>query len=166
MANFKIYINKIESYKTDSVTGFRLKQTMYNALRTCYQSGVVFPYRYLLEKYCIPSSKDYISDADYYMIADNEIIRTKRTKSATEHFLTDLAKTTGGKVVFSKDKEPMLLINGMLLRASAANSKYFTEEYVENFDTPYDLYPRVINIVGDNFLVETKKGVCEWEYHE
>ena len=31
------------------------------------------------------------------------------------------------------------------------------------FSLPYELYPRIINIVGDKALIETDSGVCEWK---
>lgn len=164
MANHEIYIKKLENYKQASVTGFRLKQAMYNCVRACYLNNVTFPYQHLLERYCIPSGEDYITDEGYYLIKGEEIVEASRTKGLAEVFLTELSAAVGGKVVFSKDQEPMLLLGDMVLRASRLTpSMAFTDEYKEDFAVPYELYPRIINIVDGKALIETQKGVCEWQ---
>lgn len=162
MAKSEIYLNKIEKSRKDAVTGFRLKQAMYNAVRACHAESVSFPYQQLLEKYCIPSGEDCLSDEQYYLLTDNGFVQSVRLPSEREVALRVLADKTGGKVVFSKDREPMLLVGGLLLQATSAEGKSYTDDFVEDFSVPYALYPRTVNIVDGKALVEKEKGVCEW----
>lgn len=169
MAKSEIYINKIEKFKEKSGTGFRLKQAVYNALLSCDIEKTDFPYKKLLEKYCIPGKEDYLQDEQYYLLTDDgeNAIKSKRMWSEKERWLRNIADDLDGEIVFSKDSEPMVLVNGMLLRAQEAKEDSYNTEYSENFELPYEQYPRIINIKydenGRHVLLETEKEKCIWE---
>lgn len=164
MAKSEVYINKIESCRERSITGFRLKQIFYNAIISCNREGSKFKYLNMLEKYCIPTSEHYIDDKKYYRIIGDEIVQSIRTKKETEILMEKLAAHVSGRVVYSRDGDPMLLLDNFVLRAFALKEDtFFTDEYEENFDTPYDLFPRIINIKDGKVLIEVEKGKCIWK---
>lgn len=111
MTKLGVYLEKIEKTRTYAATGFRIKQSMYNAVRSCYKERIEFPYRFLLERYCIPGTKTYLTDKDYYLLKENEFVASKRTVSDKELFLHQLAAQTGGTVGFTLDKDPVLVVD-------------------------------------------------------
>lgn len=163
MAKCERYLLKLDSCKTCSMTGMRLKMAMYNAVRACYAENVPFPYQCLLERYCIPGKEDYLDDRKYYKIFGNKIVESERSVSETEQFLGKLAAETGGRLVYGKCREPMAILDGMVITASQIKKDtFFTDDYVEDFSVPFDLYPRVINVVNGMALIEIREGVTEW----
>lgn len=162
MAKSITYLNKIERCRETSATGFRIKQAMYNALRACHAEGIEFPHQAALEKHCIPGKDGYLEDKRYYLLTEHGFAESERTMSEREIAFRTLAEKTGGKVVFTPEREPVLMVNGWLLRGGPVHEdSKFTEEYEEDFSVPYALYPRVINILEDgSWLIEESPGVC------
>lgn len=163
MAKLDIYFKKIEKSRTVAVTGFRFKQALYNAVICCHKEKRVFPYGWLIEQYAVPAAKDYLTDEAYYLLTDDGVVLSERPVSDKEAFLRTLADKVGGEVVFTSDRQPVLRVNGWILNAASAEGRSFENAFVEDFSVPYDLYPRIINIVGDKALVETDKGICVWK---
>lgn len=162
MTKSKVYLEKIEKTRTLAATGFRIKKEMYNALRSCYKEGIEFPFRFLLEHYCIPGMKTYLTDKDYYLLKGEEFVVSERTVSEKELFLRHLAAHMGGKVGFTPDKDPVLVVDGYVLSASKLDGKNIADEPKEDYTLPYKMYPRIINIVENQVLIEQEDGVCEW----
>lgn len=163
MAKSDIYIKKIEKSRTVAVTGFRFKQALYNAVICCHREQRVFPYGWLIERYAIPTSEEYLTDGEYYLLTDDGLVLSERPVSDREAFLRTIADKVGGHVVFTSDRQPVLTVDGWVLNAVSAEGRSFDNAFVEDFSVPYELYPRIINIAADRVLVEIESGVCEWK---
>lgn len=163
MTKPNVYISKLEKVKAYAATGFRIKQYMYNIVRSCHKVGEEFPYRDLLEQYFIPGTEDYLEDHCYYLLTEDGFVRSGRTVTEKEHFLRELAERIGGTVGFTQDNDPVLVLDGYVLSASGLDGRKIKKEPTDNFIVPYKLYPRTIDIRGDHVLVEVKEGICEWK---
>lgn len=163
MTKPNVYISKLEKVKACAATGFRIKQYMYNIVRSCYKAGEEFPYRYLLEHYCIPGTEAYLKDHCYYLLKEDGFILSERTITEKESFLRKLAERTGGTVGFTQDNDPVLVLDGYVLNAASLEGRKIKNAPTDRFITPYELYPRIIDIKGNRVLVEVKKEVCDWK---
>lgn len=163
MAKPEIYVGKIEKARTCAITGFRIKRYMYNIVRSCYKHGETFPYRDLLEKYCIPGRENYLQDHCYYLLKEEGFVQSERTITEKEQFLKELAERTGGTVRFTQDNDPVLVLDGHVLSASSLEGKKIKKEPTDNYVVPCKLYPRIIDIRDEYVLVEVKEGICEWK---
>jgi len=166
MKNSKIYIEKIERSREVAATGFRLKRALYCAALACHAERKEFPFQHLLDAYGVPSGNDYLSDREYYLLTDEGFVPTTRPLPEKERLLRSLAEQVGAKVVFTKEREPVLLVGDWVLRAAPRGTQPLEDTFTVDLSVPYDLYPRVINIVGGLALVEVSEGVCEWQSFE